>query len=353
MKLERLGYRSQFEEFRKERNLSETEIGRVITERKDRYVIKTIENEFDVYISGSMRYNAKSREDFPVVGDWVSLNTNDGSSSVIRNIFPRYSSITRRAVGKFGKSQMIASNIDNALIVQAASRDFNINRIERYLVICNESKVDPIIILSKIDLIQKDELNIIIENVKSRVKNHPVIGISNKTLAGIKQINDTIQDCKTYCLLGSSGAGKSSLLNNLSGDATMKTDHVSNFTGKGVHVTSHREMIFLSSGGIIIDNPGLREVGITESELGIEITYDKIHLISQECKFRDCTHIHESDCAVKNAVLSGELDTELLENYLKLESEKKHFESSIEERRRKDKALGKLIKNTLSSKKRK
>ncbi|MFQ6611174.1 MAG: ribosome small subunit-dependent GTPase A [Fidelibacterota bacterium] len=353
MELERLGYQSQFEYFRREHNLSEQEIGRIITERKDRYVIKTIENEYEVFITGSMRYNAKSREDFPVVGDWVSLKINDGSSAVIRNIFPRYSSITRRAVGKFGKSQLIASNIDKALIVQAASRDFNINRIERYLVICNESRVDPIIVLSKIDLVDEEELNNIIENLKSRVKNHPVISISNKTMSGIKRVNKYIQPCLTYCLLGSSGAGKSSLLNNLTGDATMKTDYVSDFTGKGVHVTSHREMIFLNSGGIIIDNPGLREVGIADSEQGIEITYEKIHLLSQDCKFRDCTHSHESDCSVKNAVNNGELEAEILENYLILENEKKHFESSIEERRRKDKSLGKLIKNAISNKKRK
>jgi ribosome biogenesis GTPase len=146
-------------------------------------------------------------------------------------------------------------------------------------------------------------------------------------------------------MLGSSGVGKSTLLNNLAGKSLMKTDSISQSTNKGRHITSHRELIVLDSGGILVDNPGMREVGIADTTSGLETTFDRIVYLSGNCKFNDCTHTNETGCSVIEAVENGELDKNSYENYLKMEREKAHFESTIEERRKKDKDFGKVIKN--------
>lgn len=344
MKLEDLGYNDKLEKFRIGENLYDFEIGRVILEHKERYVVKTEKGEFEAEITGNLRFSATGREDFPAVGDWVALTIYDSDFSIIHKIFPRYSVISRQAVSQFGEIQIIAANIDYALLVQAADRDFNINRLERYLTICNSSKVSPIIVLSKIDLIEEHRTSGIMESIKARIKNVPVIAISNESHDGYDKLKAVIEKGKTYCMLGSSGVGKSTLLNNLSGKSVMRTGTISLSTNKGRHVTSHRELIILENGGILIDNPGMREVGIADSS-GLEITFDKITRLSQHCKFRDCTHTNEIGCSVLEAVENGEIDRASYENYLKMEREKTHFESSVFERRKKDKAFGKILKN--------
>jgi ribosome biogenesis GTPase len=345
MKLEDFGYNKRLEEFRIENKLNGFDIGRVIAEHKERFIIKTAKGEFEAEITGNMRFTAKSREDFPAVGDWVALTTYDSDFAIIHQILPRFSIIKRQAVGQFGEIQIIATNIDYAFIVQAVDRDFNINRLERYLTICNASKVRPIIVLSKIDLISEQQLSEILANIKVRIKNVPVIAMSNESQDGYDRIKATLEKGKTYCMLGSSGVGKSTLLNNLSGKAIMRTDTISLSTNKGKHVTSHRELIVLENGGILVDNPGMREVGIADSASGLEITFDMIVSLSQNCKFKDCTHTNEIGCSVLEAVEKGEIDKASYENYLKMEREKAHFESTVAERRKKDKEFGKFLKN--------
>ncbi|MBS4058297.1 MAG: ribosome small subunit-dependent GTPase A [Bacteroidales bacterium] len=345
MKLEDLGYNDKFEKLRYQHNLIDLEIGRVISEYKERYIVKTEKGEYEAEITGNLRFSSKSREDFPAVGDWVALTIHDPDFSIIHSILPRFSVISRKAVGKFGETQIIATNIDYALLVQAADRDFNVNRLERYLTICNSSKVCPIIVLSKIDLIDEYQTFEILENIKSRIKNVPIIAISNESQAGYDKIKTVIEKGKTYCMLGSSGVGKSSLLNNLSGKSLMRTDTISQSTNKGRHVTSHRELIILENGGILVDNPGMREVGIADATNGLEITFDLIITHSQNCKFKDCTHTNEKGCSVIEAVEKGEIDGASYENYMKMEREIAHFESSVVERRKKDKDFGKMIKN--------
>ncbi len=345
MKLEDFGYNNKFEKLRIENNLKDFEIGRVISEHKERYIVKTKKGELEAEITGHLRFSSRSREDFPAVGDWVALTMHDSDFSIIHKILPRFSVISRQAVGKFGEIQIIATNIDYALLVQAADRDFNINRLERYLTICNSSKVSPIIVLSKIDLIDEHRTFEILENIKARIKNVPIIAISNESQDGYEKIKTIIEKGKTYCMLGSSGVGKSTLLNNLSGKSIMRTDTISQSTNKGRHVTSHRELIILENGGILIDNPGMREVGIADSTSGLEITFDLIIRHSQNCKFKDCTHTNEKGCSVIEAVEKGEIDSASYENYLNMEREKAHFESSVVERRKKDKDFGKMIKN--------
>jgi ribosome biogenesis GTPase len=351
MTLEDLGYTFELENYRKEQNLDSFGVGRVISEHKERYVVKTPEKEWNGEITGNLRFSSNSRSDFPAVGDWVAISEYDDNKVLIHAVFPRNTIIERQAVGKQGEKQIIATNIDYAFIVQAVDRDFNINRLERYLIICNTSKVKPIIILNKIDLIDATELAKLITTVQERIKQVPIIAISNETKKGIERLKESIEKGKTYCLLGSSGVGKSTLLNNLSGKQLMRTNAISASTNKGRHVTSHRELLILENSGIIIDNPGMREVGITDSTDGLEVTFETIVELSKYCKFKDCTHTSEIGCAVIAAVGNGEVDKSSYENYLKMEREKVHFESTVAEKRKKDKDFGKMIKNYKKDKK--
>ena len=345
MKLEDLGYNDKLAKLRSENDFHDFEMGRVISEHKERYIVKTVNGESEAEITGNLRFTAKSREDFPAVGDWVALTMHDSDFSIIHGILPRFSVISRQAVGRFGEIQIIATNIDYALLLQAADRDFNINRLERYLTVCHTSGVNPVIVLSKIDLTDRHRTAELMESIRARIKNVPVIAISNESRDGYDQLEAIIEKGKTYCLLGSSGVGKSTLLNNLSGKPLMQTGAISQSTNKGRHVTSHRELIILENGGILIDNPGMREVGITDSAGGLEITFDLIARYAQRCKFKDCTHTYEKGCSVVEAVGKGEIDEASYDNYLKMEKERAYFESTIAERRKKDKDFGKMLKN--------
>lgn len=345
MKLEDLGYNDKLGKIIIDNGLQEFEIGRIIAEHKESYIVRTEKGEFKAEITGNLRFSAKSREDFPAVGDWVTLTIYDSDFSIIHKILPRFSLVSRQAVGHFGEIQIIATNIDFGLIVQAVDRDFNINRIERYLTICNSSKISPIILFTKTDLISDQKKNEMLEKVNHRIKKIPFYGISNQTQEGFELINKIFVKGKTYCLLGSSGVGKSTLLNNLSGKSIMNTDNISLTTGKGKHTTTHRELVVLENGGMIIDNPGMREIGIIDSNIGIETTFDLIYSLSENCKYNDCTHINEIGCSVIEAVKKGKIDKASYENYLKMEKEKAYFESSVAERRKKEKNFGKIMKN--------
>ncbi len=349
MNFEQLGYNSILETYRSDNGLDSFEVGRVIAEHKERYVVRNEKGEFEGEIIGNLRYSSNSRADFPAVGDWVAISEYDEDKVLIHAVFPRSTIIERQAVGQKGEKQIIATNIDYGLIVQAVDRDFNVNRIERYLTICYTSGVKPLIILNKIDLVEESALIEIVGDVKKRVSDVPVFTISNETQAGYTEFSSIIEEGKTYCMLGSSGVGKSTLLNNLSGRDLMKTGSISDSTSKGRHVTSHRELIVLENGGILIDNPGMREVGIADASGGLEITFDEIMELSAECKYDDCTHTNEVGCAVLEAVESGDLDEDSYQNFLKMEKEKSHFESTQAERKSKGKQLGKLIKDMKKS----
>ena len=194
-------------------------------------------------------------------------------------------------------------------------------------------------------MINEKIINEIIDSIHQRIKDIPVYAVSNETQDGYEALKMVIEKGKTFCMLGSSGAGKSTLLNNLSGRDRMRTDSISKSTGKGRHVTSHRELIVLENGGILVDNPGMREVGIADKENGLETTFRSIVNLTYNCKFKDCTHTFEIGCSVIEAVEKGEIDKSSYENYLKMEREKSHFESSVAERRKRDKDFGKMVKN--------
>jgi ribosome biogenesis GTPase len=315
----------------------------VISEHKDRFTIKTASKEFDAELIGHLRYTAVDRYDLPAVGDWVSFSEYDEDKALIHSVFPRTSVLERKAVGKQGQVQIIATNIDFGLIIQSVNRDFSINRLERYLTICNASKIAPIIVLSKVDLISSSELEALLRQVISRIANVPVFALSNESQHGIDKLKSELIKGKTYCLLGSSGVGKSTLINSLTGREIMETGEISRSIDRGKHVTSHRELVVLEN-GILIDNPGMREVGITNVANALETTFDEISKFADDCKFKDCSHVSEKGCAVIAALENGELDADAYDNFLKMEKERAFFESTVEEKKKKDKDLGKLIK---------
>jgi len=336
MKLEALGYNTDLENYRTENNLSSFDVGRVISEHKDRYEVKSNKGDYDCELIGNLRFNAESRSDLPAVGDWVALSPYDEGKALIHAIYPRHSIIERQAVGKSSQKQIIATNI--------------INRVERYLTICNASNVKPIIVLSKIDLIEEGEISELLGQLDERINDVPIIGISNQTKKGVDKLKTHILGGKTYCLLGSSGVGKSTLLNSLSGKQVMETGEISESIDRGKHVTSHRELIVLEDGGILIDNPGMREVGITDNSVGLEVTFDDILSLAEGCKFNDCTHVSESGCAILEAVEDGTIDREAYTNFQKMERERAHFESSLHEKRKKGKDMSKMIRKVIKNK---
>ncbi|UCH65418.1 MAG: ribosome small subunit-dependent GTPase A [Ignavibacterium sp.] len=351
MILEDLGYNATFESYRNHEKLYSFDVGRVIAEHKERYIVSNSVNEFDAEVIGKILFAAKSRFDFPAVGDWVAFTIHDENKALIHSIFPRKTFISREEVGKFGEKQIIAANIDCAIIVQAVDRDFNINRLERYLSISYSANVEPVIVLSKIDLIDELKLEELINRIKKRIQNVPIIIISNETKAGYENLHNYLEKGKTFCLLGSSGVGKSTLINNLLGKTKMKTDTISLSTKKGKHVTSHRELIVLENGGILIDNPGMREVGVADTTNGLENVFYDIDQLASQCKFTDCTHTHEKGCAVLIAVENSEVEKSSYENYLKMKREKNRFQLSVAEKRKKDKEFGKMIKEVKKLKK--
>ena len=347
MKPEELGYDNNLEKFRIEQNLNGFEVGRVITEHKERYVVLTGKGEFEAEITGNMRFTAEGRLDYPAVGDWVTLTVYDDDLAMIHQLFPRKSILVRQAVGQFADKQVIAANIDVAFIVQSVDRDYNINRLERYLTICYSANVKPVIILSKTDLINDAELAGMMDKLRTRIKDIEVIALSNQTLYGFDMLQSILVKGKTYCFLGSSGVGKSTIINHLAGQKLMKTNTISSSTGKGKHTTNRRELIILKNDAVIIDTPGLREVGIADTSDGLENTFDHIFRLSSKCKFANCTHTHEKGCAVLDAVEKGVVPMASYRNYLKMEKERSHFNTDIIEKRKKDRAFGKMCKEAV------
>lgn len=351
MKLEALGYNNKIKKSIQESGLESFEIGRVITEHKERYIVHTEKGEFEAEITGNLRFTANSRTDFPAVGDWVALMVYNRYSAIIHKVLPRQSTLSRKAVGRTGDVQIIAANIDCALIIQAVDRDFNLNRLERYITLCHASDIEPIVVLNKMDLVSEAKLSEMMERIQKRIPTVALVGISAETQQGLEELKLHIEPGKTYCLLGSSGVGKSTLVNALSKKQRMETKAVGKHSNRGQHTTTHRELILLENGGILIDNPGMREVGMTDASEGLDKTFETLLELSENCKFKDCTHTTELGCALVKAVESGAVDPALYENYLKMEREKAHFESSIAERRRKDKDFGKMVKQFKNLKK--
>ena len=350
MDLTDLGLTEEISAFVKDRNLSGFTIGRITQEHRERYIVSTGNKEYDAEITGNIRFTAKSRADFPAVGDWVAMMVYDQDLAIIHNILPRKTVLERQAVGKTGEKQIICANIDFAIIVQSVDNNFNINRLERYLAICYSAGIEPVLVLSKIDLATQKEMKRTVKKLESRERKVKYIPISNLTREGIDRITDFIRKGITYCVVGSSGVGKSTLINNLLKKNVLKTSEISRSTNKGKHTTDHREIFVLDNGGIIIDNPGMRELGMTDNVGGINTTFKEIADLGLKCKFRDCRHINESGCSVIEALNNGLIDKDSLDNYRRMLREQEWFRETVAEKRRKDREFGKMVKKILNEK---
>lgn len=353
MRLTDLGFPQELSQELSNPDLSEFAIGRVMQEHRERYVVYDGEHEYDAEITGNMRYSAASREDFPAVGDWVAMMVYEGGQAFINRILPRKSLLARRAVGRPGEKQVIAANIDVALIVQAINNNFSINRLERYLAICHSAGIEPVLVLSKIDLAEEHEITAALEELEMRGRKMNCILLSNTTRDGIDRILGFMERGRTYCVIGSSGVGKSTLINNLLQREVLKTGEISRSTDKGRHVTEHRELFVLGNGGIVIDTPGMKELGVTDDGDGITATFEDIHVLAQRCRFPDCRHMGEAGCAVTEAVANGTVSRESYENYRKIQKEQERFQTTIAEKRRREKQFGKLVRTYYKIKNRK
>jgi ribosome biogenesis GTPase len=326
------------------KNTTDKKTARVIAQYRGKYRISSNGQEFWAEVTGKHIYSASSQLDYPVVNDLVNMVELGHDQAVINEILPRKNMLTRKAAGK-DEVQPIAANVDTAFIVQAIDRDFNLNRFERYLTIVMAGKIKPAFLLNKIDLISAQELEEKIAQIKDRFPDIDVLTTSATKINGIISLRRELQKGKVYCFVGSSGVGKSSLINGLLGKDLLKTRVISAATKKGRHATTHRELFVLENGSMVIDNPGIREVGLVESEGAMEDVFGDISALAKGCKFDNCTHRHEPGCAVLAALESGKLSKEKYENYIKLKKEANHYARSSLEKKQRDRSFGRMVKN--------
>lgn len=295
-------------------------VGRIALEHKHLYRIYTEQGELLGEIAGKMRFTASGRDDYPAVGDWVVIRPRlEEKKATIHAILPRTSKFSRKVAGETMEEQIVAANVDTVFLVNALNNDFNLRRIERYLILAWESGATPVLILSKADLC--DDIDQKVAEVESVAFGVPIHVISSEQHQGLDAIQPYLREGTTIALLGSSGVGKSTLINRLYGDDRQKVKEVREGDDRGRHTTTHREMILLPNGGLVIDTPGMRELQLWDADEGFQDAFEDIESLAADCRFRDCTHGKEPGCAVKAAIKNGSLNPERYANYLKLQRE--------------------------------
>jgi len=349
--IEKIGFDKWFRDNIDPGRLAGFEIARVIAVHKDSYTINNGENDVLAELVGKIIYNADSPIDYPTVGDWVlAIFYDEKTFSIIHEILPRKSLLKRKTPGKKIDFQLIAANIDTAFIVLSLDENFNLRRLERYLVMVNESNILPIVLLSKSDLLTSEDIAHRIGEIQKIMPRLQVQPFSNENESGLKNVKDLLNPGRTYCLLGSSGVGKTTLLNNLIGESIFKTKTVREKDGKGRHATTYRQLIKLDCGAMVVDTPGMRELGNFSVKTGLDETFAEITALSEKCQFNDCTHVFEKGCSILNALENGQLSEKRYQNYIKMNRESAYNEMSYFEKRQKDKRFGKFIKSVMKHK---
>jgi len=332
--LSNLGWQAFFQQQLSLDEWDHTIPARVVEQYKSEITVATESSSFNIALLATMPEM--------VVGDWLLL---DSQQHIVRRL-ERKTCFSRKAAGSKLKRQLISANVDTAFIVCSMNDDFNLNRIERFLALVNESGAEPVLLLSKSD--QPESPDAYVKRAQALDPFLMVEAVNCLDAESIKKLSPWIKEGVTIAVLGSSGVGKSTLINSLIGEARQSTGGIREEDAKGRHTTTRRSLIALSGGGLILDTPGMREIQLTDCKEGIASTFSDIEAYASRCKFSNCQHQSEPGCAVQQALESGDLDQRRLNNYLKLLREEALNSASLSERRATDKALGKFYKNTLS-----
>ena len=298
---------------------------RVVLQEKGQYRIAGSLGKQQAIVSGKFQYEAGTPSDYPAVGDYVMADWNETGSAVIHRVLPRKSVFLRKAAGTGKAEQVVAANIDTVFLCMSLNNDFNLRRMERYLTIAWESGAMPVVVLTKADLCRDlEEKKTAVEAIAIGVD---LIVTSAMEQDGYRQILPYLNSGKTVAFVGSSGVGKSTLINRLLGEERLETDGLRN-DDKGHHTTTHRELLTLPCGAMVIDTPGMRELGMWDSAEGLEKAFSDIELLTTACRFKNCTHTNEPGCAVNAALADGTLSEKRWQSYQKLRTENSYAEDA-------------------------
>ncbi len=349
MELTDLGFDDWFEQRSAGLLQPEQSLARVTAVDRDAFLIRNQEAERYAELAGKLRFETQSAMDLPCVGDWVCAQwpASEGPA-LIHAIVPRKTLLRRKRPGTTLEFQMIASNIDVAFIIQACDYDFNMCRLDRYLVMASTGQIEARIVLSKTDLISPVELEQRVAQITDAGISVQVLPLSNRTGSGLEDFRTLLAPGKTYCLLGSSGVGKTTLINRMIGRDAFETKAVS-VTGEGVHTTTRRHLLVLEGGAMLIDNPGMRELGLIGTSEAVKDSFVEEGELALNCRFSDCTHGGEPGCAILQALANGTLGEERYGNYRKLKKESEFHDLSYFQKRKKDKEFGRFIKSAKKS----